>query len=555
MLLYRDGGAVLIRLFLISIILCLPIEIAGIRYEFNAGKGSDRSIASEPFTGENSNDYPMNEMEAEIYAQAGCKKIETIPLTLPLITERQWYGLYKLWPSNSVARKNYDQILSSSLPTEEKAQKEDAIISRRYGLRYDPDSEPKLVGLLKKDGNLYPNCFLCHAASGGPEGGTNDRLLFQQLKVDAAKAKLFGENPKSVIELEEGRIAQDLYLESGDKFSIGPGITQSYDIFYKLLQTRDKNFNSDLRPEHAFEAVKAFLDPDLKIPKVPSKAPVWWNYRFEKTAFTTAQVSKDHLSPDKTTDGRMLMHFLLAADPTISGKDLRAMDDLFRQILACVKSIPVPPTRALFEKDDFSRKDAPGFRGQEIFEVNCSGCHGRAKNGVIQYRDPGGVDVGTDDTLIRFMTDYQIPLSKGDWDTESLSGSFKPFVQSSGYRPPPLAGIGYRPQLLHNGSVGTIIDLLTPPSQRPKVWSPIFQGPGQRNPFDQESVRHITEDQYKMMTVEQASRCIDTTAPGLSNQGHPFGTNLSAQDKESLMYFLERQTTVPGEPLDPSFVQ
>lgn len=108
---------------------------------------------------------------------------------------------------------------------------------------------------------------------------------------------------------------------------------------------------------------------------------------------------------------------------------------------------------------------------------------------VIQDVSSGGGDSGFDD-LLRFI--YVHDLQTGGTD---------------GYRATPLAGLWATAPYLHDGSVQSLEDLLTPPESRPKSW---------------------THDGFT----------VDTTIEGNGAQGHAWGTTLSADDKTALVAYL-----------------
>ena len=77
------------------------------------------------------------------------------------------------------------------------------------------------------------------------------------------------------------------------------------------------------------------------------------------------------------------------------------------------------------------------------------------------------------------------------------------------YRPRPLAGTWATPPFLHNGSVPTLYDLLSPAAERPKTFRV-----GSRN-FDPEHVG--------LVSTATNGEVFDTSLPGNSNRGHEFG--------------------------------
>jgi hypothetical protein len=82
---------------------------------------------------------------------------------------------------------------------------------------------------------------------------------------------------------------------------------------------------------------------------------------------------------------------------------------------------------------------------------------------------------------------------------------------------------------LHNGSVPTLADLLTAPDQRPARF---FAG---YDVFDQAKVGFVSDGPG----AQAKGRVFDTTQPGNGNQGHRFGVDLRAEDKQALLEYLK----------------
>lgn len=94
------------------------------------------------------------------------------------------------------------------------------------------------------------------------------------------------------------------------------------------------------------------------------------------------------------------------------------------------------------------------------------------------------------------------------------------------YKARPLSGIWASAPYLHNGSVPSLVELLTPPPQRVARFHV-----GSRE-FDPEHVGLSTE------AVPGATE-LDTALPGNANSGHAFGTTLSDKDKRDLLEYLK----------------
>jgi hypothetical protein len=107
-----------------------------------------------------------------------------------------------------------------------------------------------------------------------------------------------------------------------------------------------------------------------------------------------------------------------------------------------------------------------------------------------------------------------------------------PGTKELGYPAKPLKGVWATAPFLHNGSVPSIADLLTPPDQRPAAFLV-----GTRE-YDPQKMGYRTD------VPNSCAKCtpftFDTTKPGNSKQGHPFGTTLKSEEKQALMEYLKR---------------
>jgi hypothetical protein len=160
--------------------------------------------------------------------------------------------------------------------------------------------------------------------------------------------------------------------------------------------------------------------------------------------------------------------------------------------------------------------------GQLVFtSAGCDQCHhvgDIAADGVVTYLDGDEEQPGVDAMYPRgtIATDPQ----HRDLQTDTSGGDsgyidLLEFVQAQGlsvagtdgYRVNDLRGLWASAPYLHDGSVQTLADLLTPPAQRPQAWM---------------------HDNF----------AFDATQPGNGAGGHAFGTTLSDADKTALIAYL-----------------
>ena len=114
-----------------------------------------------------------------------------------------------------------------------------------------------------------------------------------------------------------------------------------------------------------------------------------------------------------------------------------------------------------------------------------------------------------------------------DYFVKNLLGAEPPKefgVRSTGkYWATSMPGVWARSPYLHNGSVRTMEDLLTPPNERAKTFHR-----GSR-----------VYDPAHTGFTDEGAYLFDTAGPGNSNIGHEYGTTLAAEQKRDLMEYLK----------------
>jgi mono/diheme cytochrome c family protein len=163
--------------------------------------------------------------------------------------------------------------------------------------------------------------------------------------------------------------------------------------------------------------------------------------------------------------------------------------------------------------------------GKALFATHCAACHASDKTGTSLPLAEIGTDRGRLDT---WNKDAAI---KANQIVKEMGLERKGLVEEDlpGYHIPFLDGLWLRAPYLHNGSVPTLRDLLEPAANRPKVF---WRG---YDLYDQEKVGFITDGPDAQRTGTR----LDTTAKGGGNQGHEFGTEMSAGEKDALVEYLK----------------
>jgi mono/diheme cytochrome c family protein len=206
-----------------------------------------------------------------------------------------------------------------------------------------------------------------------------------------------------------------------------------------------------------------------------------------------------------------------------------------------IEAVPVAEDIYAFLDSAYAPQPLPGvidenlaLAGSVIYSTECSACHGAydtldGRPELVSFSNWLG-DVGTD------------PLRAAAF-TEGLANTFQdtPYhdqiaaAHTGGYVAPPLDGIWSSAPYLHNGSIPTIWHLLTPEA-RPET----FELGGHMLDFTRLGLR-LQDGRYPEGYVPFSQPVIlDTTQPGLGNDGHDFGATLSDVDKSALMEFLKQ---------------
>jgi mono/diheme cytochrome c family protein len=175
-------------------------------------------------------------------------------------------------------------------------------------------------------------------------------------------------------------------------------------------------------------------------------------------------------------------------------------------------------------KYPFAIDQAAAKRGAAIYQTNCASCH-EGQEGDSRLHAPA--EIGTDPRRAQFFTPLQADRFNkflAGLQTAGYTPSEQPGLRSTQkYWAPSLAGVWARSPYLHNGSVRTMQELLTPPELRAKSFHR-----GSRV-YDPRDIGYKDDGYY----------VFDTTQTGNSNAGHSYGTNLAVEQKRDLIEYLK----------------
>jgi hypothetical protein len=193
---------------------------------------------------------------------------------------------------------------------------------------------------------------------------------------------------------------------------------------------------------------------------------------------------------------------------------LKRMEDLDNFLSA----LPAP-------KYPFPIDQALVAQGQPIYTQHCASCHEPGQPRTSKLIPIAEIQTDRE----RMDTWTQAAADQANSKVLEL-GIVRPgLVKQEGYASPPLDGLWMRAPYLHNGSVPTLRDLLLPDAERPKAF---YRG---YDVYDPVNVGFVTAGPG----AERYGWKEDTAERGNGNQGHDYGTALSAADRAALLEYLK----------------
>jgi mono/diheme cytochrome c family protein len=365
----------------------------------------------------------------------------------------------------------------------------------RYGFSeatWDNKGAP-MQFVVNQYGGWVQNCMLCH---GGRVPGTGQSLIgmpnteldMQTLYEDLTKLTRY----KPPFELS---------------FGMSRGRTNAFVFSVELLRRRNEDLSTRKEPLPMGD----FRDSDLD-------AIPWWHLKKKTALYVDAGVKGDFTRP--------IMQFTMG-EP--NGEKIRSWEGEFKDVLAYLRTIQ--PPKYPWPVDDKLAAD-----GRKVFEKTCAQCHGTyGPDGKYPNKLIPLEVIGTDSVRLKGLTkEFRAYFNKTWFAGNSSHAEEDP----NGYIAPPLDGVWASAPYFHNGSVPTIYGVLTQEA-RPKY----FRRLGGAKEYDQQNlglkVESLPGSAAPDLFPEAKRRIVDTTLPGLGNQGHPFGLKLSEKEKRQVMEYLK----------------
>ena len=422
---------------------------------------------------------------AEVTAEErGLHNLQYNPYGIPLMNKKLLEMLPKVWEPEWKAK--IDPNDPDSIRK---------VAFERYGFSeatWDNQGAP-LQFVVTPTGGWVQNCMLCH---GGRVPGTGQSMVGQ---------------PNTELDIQT--FYEDVTKLTGMKgpfpllFGMSRGRTNAFVFSLELIRRRNEDLSRRIEPLPMGD----YKDCDLD-------AIPWWHVKKKTALYADASVKGDFARP--------IMQFTMS-EP--SGEKIRSWENDFKDVLAYLKTVQPP-------KYPFPIDQRLAGEGKTVFDQTCSQCHGRYGS-ADEYPNlvvPLEV-VATDPVRLKGITKEFREYFRKTWFGQSNSHTVEEPV---GYVAPPLDGIWASAPYFHNGSVPTVYGVLTAEA-RPKY----FRRVGGPKEYDIKDlglkVEKLSSPALKDAAPEARRRVIDTTLPGLGNQGHPFGFKLSEKEKRMVIEYLK----------------
>ena len=355
---------------------------------------------------------------------------------------------------------------------------------------------------------VSPNCLQCHAGYidgefilglGNTDGDFTMNTGAVSPMLDAVIASTFGQDSPQWKSYE--RFSQAIKATGPEIITEVVGANSADKIAAVLAAHRD---------QHSLEWIEEEMI-DLPDEVVPTDVPPWWLLKKKNAMFYTGVGRGDYARIS------MASSILTLKDSTKA----REVDENFVNVIAFLKSLEAPKYKFEIDQD-------LAYKGQSIFENNCSKCHGTY--GDKEYYPNYLVDVelvDTDRALLNANFGYGpfVDWYNGSWFGQMPNAA--KLVPGDGYVAPPLDGIWASAPYLHNGSVPTV-EMLLNSKARPAIWK-------KQEGYDQSALglNYITlEEKADKFTY-------DTSLYGYGNHGHRFGDKLSSEERMAVIEYLK----------------
>jgi len=262
----------------------------------------------------------------------------------------------------------------------------------------------------------------------------------------------------------------------------------------------------------------------------PVSVPPWWRMGKKHAMFNLGEGRGDH--------ARIMMAASMLC--TDSVEQLEVIDAYAADARAFIANLDAPVWPFALDAD-------LAVTGREVFEANCSACHGRYATDTDGKRRPDDdvypnrlvpIEVlGTDPTLVEQAHSAE-GAAYADWFNRSWYGELSTAAAGPGHVAPPLDGIWATGPFLHNGSVPSVRALLDSET-RPARWSTVPRDASDPGSYDTVNLgwQHVSD--ASTLAQQEPKRVYDTSRPGHAASGHRFGDHLTGDERDAVIEYLK----------------
>ena len=281
-----------------------------------------------------------------------------------------------------------------------------------------------------------------------------------------------------------------------------------------------------------------FRNPDLSLKtswanlglndELHEDPPAWWLLKKKKSIYATGGADARSV--------RSVMQFMMS--PLHGPDHFNTTEKKFADLQAFMLSIQPPAY-------PFAIEHSLAAQGKELFENNCSKCHGtygdkpKYPNKIISLKV-----IGTDTKRFFGITKDFGRFYNSSWFSKEIQGWFSDDYkarETDGYQAPPLDGIWATAPYLHNGSIPSVYTLLNSKA-RPKVFTRDFE-----NKFANYNQKELgwsyqfknNSDHLQEKEITEQRKWYDTSTPGRLNIGHTFGDDLTENERSQVIEYLK----------------
>jgi len=390
-----------------------------------------------------------------------------------------------------------------------------------FGFLYEPGHDIP-VGLARRQigyPSVEPNCALCHTGSYRPDAGTAQQIVptAPANQLDLERFQWFAYDCAS----DPNFTTENVLTEINKQFKLG-FIEQLYYRFAIIplakagfLKQKSQYSWQKLRPEQGPGRTDTFNPTKMVVFGFPDDStigtvdlPQIWNQKPRESMYLHWDGNNNNIKERN-----------YAAAMAVGATPQSVIPANFTRVTDWLLTHKPPAYPFPVDRDKAAR-------GSALWEKNCASCHefGRPDTGQVTVNLE---QLGTDAYRVNSFTTGLVDKFHEFNSPPFVFGAYR---KTQSYSNPPADGLWMRAPYLHNGSVPSLWELLQAPDKRIKVF---YRG---SNVYDPRNVGFVSSG------AEANGSSLfkyDTNLLGNGNGGHVYGTDLSDDDKWSLIEYMK----------------